>query len=151
MKGLPPSSLWIDLELTGHNRQAKYELTALMPEDVFDTPKPTKLIKYILGLVDESQSAIVMDFFSGSGTTADAVMQLNAEDGGRRKFIMVQLPENLDESYNKATNDKKRVLKNAIDLCDKNGKNMFYQKLQKNAFVAPVKRLKKITLKLLWI
>lgn len=122
MKGLPPSSLWIDLELTGHNRQAKYELTALMPEDVFDTPKPTKLIKYILGLVDESQSAIVMDFFSGSGTTADAVMQLNAEDGGRRKFIMVQLPENLDESYNKATNDKKRVLKNAIDLCDKNGK-----------------------------
>jgi adenine-specific DNA-methyltransferase len=62
-----------------------------------------------------------MDFFSGSGTTADAIMQMNAADGGRRKFIMIQLPENLDESYAKAANDKKVVLKNAIDLCDKNG------------------------------
>ena len=61
-----------------------------------------------------------MDFFSGSGTTADAVMQLNFEDGGCRHFIMVQLPENLDESYAKATKDKKVVLKNAIELCDRN-------------------------------
>ena len=121
MEGLPPSSLWIDLDITGHNRQAKYELLSLMPENVFDTPKPTKLLKYIIGLVRDSKEAIVMDFFSGSGTTADAVMQMNAEDGGNRKFIMVQLPENLDESYAKAANDKKVVLKNAIDLCDKNG------------------------------
>ena len=120
MEGLPPSSLWIDLDITGHNRQAKYELLSLMPENVFDTPKPTKLLKYIIGLVRDSKEAIVMDFFSGSGTTADAVMQMNAEDGGNRKFIMVQLPENLDESYAKAANDKKVVLKNAIDLCDKN-------------------------------
>ena len=121
MEGPPPSSLWIDLDITGHNRQAKYELLSLMPENVFDTPKPTKLLKYIIGLVRDSKEAIVMDFFSGSGTTADAVMQMNAEDGGNRKFIMVQLPENLDESYAKAANDKKVVLKNAIDLCDKNG------------------------------
>ena len=45
MEGLPPSSLWIDLEATGHKRQAKYELLSLMPEDVFDTPKPVKLLK----------------------------------------------------------------------------------------------------------
>ena len=121
MEGLPPSSLWIDLDVTGHNRQAKYELLSLMPENVFDTPKPTKLLKYIIGLIKDSKDAIIMDFFSGSGTTADAVMQMNAEDGGNRKFIMVQLPENLDESYAKAANDKKVVLKNAIDLCDKNG------------------------------
>ncbi len=120
MEGLPPSSLWIDLEVTGHNRQAKYELLSLMPENVFDTPKPTKLLKYIIGLVRDSKDAIVMDFFSGSGTTADAVMQMNAEDGGNRKFIVVQLPEDLDESYAKAANDKKVVLKNAIDLCEKN-------------------------------
>ena len=121
MEGLPPSSLWVDLEVTGHNRQAKYELLNLMPEDVFDTPKPVKLLKYIIGLVKNNKEAIVMDFFSGSGTTADAVMQLNAEDGGKRKFIMVQLPEDLDNSLVHAANDKKRVLKNAIALCDKNG------------------------------
>lgn len=121
MEGLPPSSLWTDLDVTGHNRQAKYELLSLMPENVFDTPKPTKLLKYIISLVQDNEDAIIMDFFSGSGTTADAIMQLNAEDGGHRKFIMVQLPENLDESYAKAANDKKVVLKNAIDLCDKNG------------------------------
>ena len=121
MEGLPPSSLWVDLNVTGHNRQAKYELLSLMPENVFDTPKPTKLIKYIISMVQNNDSAIIMDFFSGSGTTADAVMQLNSEDGGHRHFIMVQLPENLDESYARAANDKKVVLKNAIELCDKNG------------------------------
>ena len=120
MEGLPPSSLWVDLDITGHNRQAKYELLKLMPEDVFDTPKPVKLLKYIIGLVKDNKNAIIMDFFSGSGTTADAVMQLNAEDGGSRQFIMVQLPEDLDNSYKFAANDKKRIIKNAIALCDKN-------------------------------
>ncbi|QNU67940.1 site-specific DNA-methyltransferase [Ruminiclostridium herbifermentans] len=81
MEGLPPSSLWIDLEKTGHNRQAKYELLKLLPENVFDTPKPVRLIKYIISLVQDNKDAIILDFFSGSGTTADAVMQLNSEDG----------------------------------------------------------------------
>ncbi|USY50650.1 site-specific DNA-methyltransferase [Bacillus altitudinis] len=118
MKGLPPSSLWINLDKTGHNRQAKYELLQIMPENVFDTPKPTKLIKYIIGLVESNEDAIILDFFGGSGTTADAIMQMNAEDGGRRKFILVQLPEDLDESSKKAANDKKVILENAIRLCD---------------------------------
>ena len=121
MEGLPPSTLWVDLDVTGHNRQAKYELLGLMPEDVFDTPKPVKLLKYIIGLVKENKNAIIMDFFSGSGTTADAVMQMNAEDGGSRRFIMIQLPEDLDNSLEHASNDKKTVLRNAIALCDKNG------------------------------
>ncbi|WP_400243220.1 site-specific DNA-methyltransferase [Niallia sp. JL1B1071] len=118
MKGLPPSSLWINLDKTGHNRQAKYELLQILPENVFDTPKPTKLIKYIIGLVESNEDAIILDFFGGSGTTADAIMQMNAEDGGRRKFILVQLPEDLDESSQKAANDKKVILENAIRLCD---------------------------------
>lgn len=62
----------------------------------FDTPKPVRLIDRILRLASDSDS-IVLDFFSGSATTAHAVMQLNAEDGGHRKFIMVQLPEPCDE------------------------------------------------------
>lgn len=121
MEGLPPSSLWIDLDVTGHNRQAKYELLNLMPEDVFDTPKPVKLLKYIIGLVKDNRDAIIMDFFSGSSTTAEAVMQLNAADGGTRQFIMIQLPEDLDNSLEHASNDKKRVLKNAIALCNQKG------------------------------
>lgn len=121
MEGLPPSSLWIDLDVTGHNRQAKYELLNLMPEDVFDTPKPVKLLKYIIGLVKDNRDTIIMDFFSGSSTTAEAVMQLNAADGGTRQFIMIQLPEDLDNSLEHASNDKKRVLKNAIALCNQKG------------------------------
>ncbi|MFZ3170494.1 MAG: DNA methyltransferase [Carboxydocellales bacterium] len=118
MEGLPSSSLWTDLEQTGHNRQAKYELLKLLPENVFDTPKPVRLIKYIISLVKENSDAIILDFFSGSGTTADAVMQLNSEDGGTRKYIMVQLPEDLDDGFAHASNDKKTILGNAISLCD---------------------------------
>lgn len=63
---------------------------------LFPFPKCSKLIKHIAYLANDTE-AIVLDFFSGSATTADAVMQLNAEDGGKRKFIMVQLPELCDE------------------------------------------------------
>ena len=122
MEGLPPSNLWVDLDKTGHNRQAKYETLKLLPEDVFDTPKPVKLILFMLNLIQDSDNAIIMDFFSGSATTADAIMQLNAQDGMNRKFIMVQLPENLDDNLKSASNDKKTVIKNAIGLCDSLGK-----------------------------
>lgn len=63
-------------------------------DDIFTNPKPTSLIKYLSNTVTRiNKNAVILDFFAGSSTTADAVMQLNAEDGGRRKFIMVQLPE----------------------------------------------------------
>lgn len=81
----------------GHSQDAKKEVNDLFPEGaVFDTPKPTRLIKRILQVATD-KDAIVLDFFSGSATTADAVMQMNAEDGGNRKFILVQLPEVCDE------------------------------------------------------
>ena len=92
-----------------------------MPENVFDTPKPLKLIKFIINLVNDNKNAIILDFFSGSGTTGEAVMQLNAADGGHRRYIMVQLPEDLDEKLSKSSNDKKLVIKNAIKLCDNLG------------------------------
>ncbi len=66
--------------------------------DYFSNPKPVNLIKFLLNLaVKEDKNSIILDFFSGSATTAHAVMQLNAEDNGKRKFIMVQLPEQCDE------------------------------------------------------
>ncbi len=142
MEGLPPSNLWIDFDKTGHNRQAKYELLKLLPEDVFDTPKPVKLIMYILGLVSDGKNDIYLDFFSGSSTTASAVMQTNALDGGHRKFIMVQIPENLDENLKNAANDKKRVLKNAIALCDKMGKSHLLTEVAKERIRRAGKKIK---------
>jgi len=64
---------------------------------VFDTPKPSQLVKRIMQLFYNEKDYYVLDFFSGSGTTAHAVMALNAEDGGNRKCISVQLPEKCDE------------------------------------------------------
>ena len=78
-------------------RNATSELSALFNHRYFDFPKPSVLIKeFIKQAADEDST--VLDFFSGSATTAHAVMQLNAEDGGHRKFIMVQLPEKCDEA-----------------------------------------------------
>lgn len=65
---------------------------------MFDYPKPVEMIMRIIEMgTDSDEGGYVLDFFSGSGTTAHAVMQLNAKDGGNRKFIMVQLPETTDE------------------------------------------------------
>ncbi len=77
----------------GHSQEAKKEVNDLFPErTVFDTPKPTRLIKRMLEVATDKND-IALDFFSGSATTAHAVMQLNASDGGSRRFILVQLPE----------------------------------------------------------
>lgn len=72
-------------------------LKNLIPEARFDNPKPINLMKYLISVVAKGND-FVLDFFSGSGTTADAIMQLNVEDGETRKFIMVQLPEVIDEN-----------------------------------------------------
>ena len=72
----------------------------MLGRKIFDFPKPKELIMRILSLIinaKQDTDFFVLDFFSGSATTAHAVMQLNAEDGGNRKFIMVQLPEATDE------------------------------------------------------
>ena len=77
---------------------ATSKLKNLMGSATFDTPKPLELVTRMLKMIThEDKSSIILDFFSGSATTAHAVMQLNAEDGGHRKFIMVQLPEPCDE------------------------------------------------------
>ena len=84
-------------EKFGSNQEGSNEVEQLFKKKgLFDNPKPTRLIRALTQVASNSDS-IVMDFFSGSATTAHAVMQLNAEDGGHRKFIMVQLPEATDE------------------------------------------------------
>ena len=98
--GKTPQTLWT-FDMVGHTQDARRELDNLMNASTFETPKPTKLIKKIIELSTNIKSNdIVLDFFSGSATTAHAVMQLNSEDGGNRKFIMIQIPELCDTKTN---------------------------------------------------
>lgn len=84
-------------EKYGSNQEGSSEVEQLLGrKGMFDNPKPTKLLRSLTQVASDEES-IILDFFSGSATTAHAVMQLNAEDGGHRKFIMVQLPELCDE------------------------------------------------------
>ena len=97
--GMVPTDLW-NYENTGTTDMASKELKELLGRNLFDFPKPKELIIKMLSLIingENDKKALILDFFSGSATTAHAVMQLNAEDGGNRKFIMVQLPEKTDE------------------------------------------------------
>lgn len=94
--GIKSQTIWKYNDV-GHNQEASQELRKLFEgESYFDTPKPLRLLKRICYFISNNTD-IVLDFFSGSATTAHACMQLNAEDGGNRKFIMVQLPETCDE------------------------------------------------------
>ncbi|MDO9218463.1 MAG: site-specific DNA-methyltransferase, partial [Lacisediminimonas sp.] len=98
MEALPPSSLWTDLDETGHNRQAKSELKAIFPEsavsDLFSTPKPVRFLQRILELATDKDS-LILDSFAGSGTTGHAVLKQNAADGGTRRFILVEMDEKI--------------------------------------------------------
>ena len=94
--GRTPNTLWLAEEV-GHNQTATREVKTIFDDKkFFDFPKPVAYIQQFVQ-VSSNKDSVVLDFFSGSATTAHAVMQLNAEDGGHRKFIMVQLPEKTDE------------------------------------------------------
>lgn len=94
LNGKKPRSMTMDF---GGSIEGKSDIRSLFDNDkIFGYPKSVKFIKTLLNTINDKK-AIILDFFSGSATTAHAVMQLNAEDGGHRKFIMVQLPEKTDE------------------------------------------------------
>lgn len=95
--GVVPLTIW-KYEEVGHNQEGRQEFKKLFDDKgYFDGPKPIRLISKILKIANLDKNDIILDFFSGSATTAHAVMQLNAEDGGNRQFICVQLPEVTDE------------------------------------------------------
>ena len=104
----------------GTNETASSYLTSLMDgKNVFSYPKPVSLIKYLTNFICKD-SDIVMDFFSGSGTTADAVWRYNVENKEvALKYILVQLPENLDENLKTADANSKELLLNGIQLLDR--------------------------------
>jgi len=93
-EGVTPRSLLTDA-IYGRTESGNDDIKSLFDQNLFSYPKPVLLLKHLTA-IGMMPNDIVLDFFSGSATTADAVMQLNAEDGGNRKFIMVQLPEICD-------------------------------------------------------
>ncbi len=95
-QGIIPTSLW-SYDEVGHTDFSRKELKSIFVTSApFDNPKPTTLIRKIIQISCDNES-LILDFFAGSGTTAHAVMQLNAEDGGNRRCISVQLPEPTDQ------------------------------------------------------
>lgn len=96
-QGITPSTIWFRNDV-GDNQEAAKDLKDLFAIPPFDTPKPVRLINRIIELSCNNNDDIILDFFAGSGTTAQAVMELNEADGGNRKYICIQLPEKTDES-----------------------------------------------------
>lgn len=113
-------------------------------KSIFSYPKPTSLINTFLESID-LHDAYVLDFFSGSATTADAILQLNSNVFKNLKYIMIQLPENLDESLKTADTNSKQTILNAIDTLDKLGKPHFLTELGKERIRRAAKKIKEET------
>ena len=96
-EGMAPTSIMFFKDV-GHSQEGAQEVSKLLDGGFFSGPKPQRLMQRLLTLANLKTDSVVLDFFSGSASTAHAVMQLNAENGGHRKFIMVQLPEKCDEA-----------------------------------------------------
>lgn len=94
--GMAPTSILFYKDV-GHSQEGSQELIKLMNGGVFDGPKPTRMLKRLITLANLNDKSIVLDFFSGSATTAQALMEINAEKNHHCKFVMVQLPENANE------------------------------------------------------
>jgi adenine-specific DNA-methyltransferase len=91
------STLPTILDKFGFSQDSAKEIKSLFNNDTFDFPKPVKLLKTIISTGISNKNDIILDFFAGSGTTGHAITELNQEDGGNRKYILVQLPEQTDE------------------------------------------------------
>lgn len=116
-----PSNLWDGIE---GNKMASITIKNLFDAKVFDTPKPVELIERCLR-ISTGKSDLILDFFAGASTTAHSVMKLNADDGGNRRFIMVQLPEAVDEkseAFKEGYKTIAEISKERIRLAGKNGK-----------------------------
>ncbi len=107
-KGRPPETIFPHKDV-GSNRTSRKQVKDIFPEgEVFSTPKPTGLLKKIISIVADEDS-LILDSFAGSGTTAHAVLELNKEDGGNRKFILVQQPFDNKKDEEKKLNITQRI------------------------------------------
>ena len=130
-QGSMPTTLLFHKDV-GHTDEATKELRELIPELKF-TPKPTRLLKMLTKIANLANDSIILDFFSGSATTAHAVMQLNAEDGGNRRFIIVQLPEPCAEDSEAAKAGYANICEIGKERIRRAGKKIVEELAAKNA------------------
>ena len=129
--GMAPTSILFYKEV-GHSQEGAKEVTSLLNGGYFNGPKPVRLLNRLLTLANTDNDSIVLDFFSGSATTAHAVMQLNAEDGGKRKFIMVQLPEKCEEGTEAAKAGYKNICEIGKERIRRAGEKILEELTAKN-------------------
>lgn len=130
--GMTPTTIW-KYQDVGHNQEGRQEVKKLFDgKGYFDGPKPIRLMSRILRIANTGKASIILDFFSGSATTAHAVMKLNAEDGGSRKFIMVQVPEKCDEDSEAYENGYKNICEIGKDRIRRAGKQILDEMNAKN-------------------
>ena len=127
--GMAPTSIMFYKDV-GHSQEGAKEVTALLEAGVFNGPKPVRLLRRLLTLANTDKNSIILDFFSGSATTAHAVMQLNAEDGGNRQFICVQLPELCDEKSEAYKAGYKNICEIGKERIRRAGKKIFEENTQ---------------------
>jgi adenine-specific DNA-methyltransferase len=118
------------LNSVGTNENATSELSELMGADLFSYPKPVSLIKHLINFIT-NENDIVLDFFSGSGTTAEAVFKLVIQENKKINFILVQLPEDLDVNLKKADSSERKIIENGISFLDKISKPHYLTELAK--------------------
>ena len=111
---------WWDNKFASYNQASNKELMKLFDGKlVFDNPKPTKLLKRMISLTTQANNKdIILDFFSGSCSTADAVMQLNQEDGGNRRYLCIQIPQDLQETGNDFKANNVAINEGYKNICD---------------------------------
>lgn len=134
------------LELTENrfsNDNSKKELDSLFGVSIFDYAKPSELIKYLTSLVPGNTFAI-LDFFSGSATTAHAIMNLNADDGGHRKFIMVQLPEDIENGTEAAKAGYKNICEIGEERIRRAGQKIAAEIEEENKKLKPGETAKRV-------
>jgi len=145
-KGKKPRSIFKTeqlLDSLGTTSDGSSDIYKLFRKDIFSNPKPVALIKFLLGF-GLTNNDIVLDFFSGSATTAEAVMQLNAEDNGNRKYILVQIPEIINNNDAESTN-RGRIQANAIELLDSINQEHLITNIAKERIKRAAKKIKEET------
>jgi len=122
---------WWTHDQFGNNQEATEELKQLLyPEPIFSNPKPVKLIKSLIQVGNLRDGDIILDFFAGSGTTAEAVYSLNSDDESKIKFVVVQIPEVLNNELTESV-DAKKITKNAVAFLTSIGRPMLVSEITK--------------------
>jgi len=134
-EGMAPTSIMFHKDV-GHSQEGSQEVTKLLEAGAFDGPKPVRLLVRLLTMAKLEKDSLVIDFFSGSGTTAHAVMQMNAEDSGSRRFILVQLPEKCEEDSEAAKAGYKTICEIGKERIRRAGKKIAEELAAKNAEIA---------------